>query len=280
MPRIKKAHVCADSLSNLKEDWRKKVLIGNVKRKVMDRTISEQQIDRFIQNEMTADEREQFALSMRNDKDLKEQVAIRYLLLEGTLINNEEKARMALTNIAHTNNRKRVRWIAAACIILLLGMGGWFGNQALYSPQELYLIYHSIPVLERARGGNELTKENAVTNALLTEWYEQGKYKDIADWYNRNRQEKTIDALPDYTSLFIAVALLEQEKAEDATTILLHTKSTDYQEETEWLLLCCYLKTNQRKEAGELAGKIQAEKGAFASAAARIKTDLKKKKWF
>ncbi len=246
----------------------------------MDRAISEQQIDRFIQNEMTADEREQFVLSMRNDKDLKEQVAIRYLLLEGTLINNEEKARMALTNIAHTNNRKRVRWIAVACIILLLGMGGWFGNQPLYSPQELYLIYHSIPVLERARGGNELTKENAVTNALLTEWYEQGKYKDIADWYNRNRQEKTIDALPDYTSLFIAVALLEQEKAEDATTILLHTKSTDYQEETEWLLLCCYLKTNQRKEAGELAGKIQAEKGAFASAAARIKTDLKKKKWF
>lgn len=158
----------------------------------MDRTISEQQIDRFIQNEMTADEREQFVLSMRNDKDLKEQVAIRYLLLEGTLINNEEKARMALTNIAHTNNRKRVRWIAVACIILLLGMGGWFGNQPLYSPQELYLIYHSIPVLERARGGNELTKENAVTNALLTEWYEQGKYKDIADWYNRNRQEKTI----------------------------------------------------------------------------------------
>ena len=50
----------------------------------MDRTILEQQIDRFVQNEMTPDEREQFVLSMRNDKELKEQVAIRYLLLEGT----------------------------------------------------------------------------------------------------------------------------------------------------------------------------------------------------
>ncbi len=37
----------------------------------MDRTISEQQIDRFVQNEMTPDEREQFVLSMRNDKELK-----------------------------------------------------------------------------------------------------------------------------------------------------------------------------------------------------------------
>ena len=67
-----------------------------LKEKVMDRTISEQQIDRFVQNEMTPDEREQFVLSMRNDKELKEQVAIRYLLLEGTLMKNEEKARMAL----------------------------------------------------------------------------------------------------------------------------------------------------------------------------------------
>ncbi|QIU95934.1 hypothetical protein [Bacteroides faecium] len=246
----------------------------------MDRTILEQQIDRFVQNEMTPDEREQFVLSMRNDKELKEQVAIRYLLLEGTLINNEEKARMALINIVHTNNRKRIRWIAAACIILLLGMGGWFGNQPMHSPQELYLIYHSIPAIERARGGNELTEKNAVTNVQLTEWYEQGKYKDIADWYNRNRQENTIDALPDYTSLFIAVALLEQENAGDATTILLQIKSTDYREETEWLLLCCYLKTNQREEAEELANKIQTEKGIFANAAGRIKTDLKKKRWF
>ena len=55
----------------------------------MDRTISEQQIDRFVQNEMTPDEREQFVLSMRNDKELKEQVAIRYLLLEGTLMKND-----------------------------------------------------------------------------------------------------------------------------------------------------------------------------------------------
>ena len=150
----------------------------------------------------------------------------------------------------------------------------------MHSPQELYLIYHSIPAIERARGGNELTEKNAVTNVQLTEWYEQGKYKDIADWYNRNRQENTIDALPDYTSLFIAVALLEQENAGDATTILLQIKSTDYREETEWLLLCCYLKTNQREEAEELANKIQTEKGIFANAAGRIKTDLKKKRWF
>lgn len=246
----------------------------------MDRTISEQQIDRFVQNEMTPDEREQFVLSMRNDKELKEQVAIRYLLLEGTLMKNEEKARMALTNTVHADSRKRIRWVAAACIILLLGTVGWFGNQPLHNPQELYPIYHSIPVIERARGGHDLAKKYAVVNARLAEWYEQGKYKDIVDWYNRNRQENTIDALPDYTSLFIAISLLEQEKAGDATTILLRTESTDYREETEWLLLCCYLKTNQREEAEELANKIQTEKGIFANAAGQIKTDLKKKRWF
>lgn len=167
----------------------------------MDRTISEQQIDRFVQNEMTPDEREQFVLSMRNDKELKEQVAIRYLLLEGTLMKNEEKARMALTNTVHADSRKRIRWVAAACIILLLGTVGWFGNQPLHNPQELYPIYHSIPVIERARGGHDLAEKYAVVNARLAEWYEQGKYKDIVDWYNRYRQEKTIDALPDYISL-------------------------------------------------------------------------------
>lgn len=246
----------------------------------MDRTMLEQQIDRFVQNEMTPDEREQFVLSMRNNKELKEQVAIRHLLSEGILISNEEKVWTALTNTVRTGHQKSIRWVAAACVILLIGVGGWLGNQPLHSSQELYLTYHSIPVLERARSGNNLTEENAIINAQLTEWYEQGKYKEIVDWFYRNRQENIIGILPDHTSLFIAVSLLEQGKPEDATSILSCTKNMDYQEETKWLLLCCYLKTNQRKEAEELADKIQTEGGTFASVAARIKTDLKKKKWF
>lgn len=246
----------------------------------MDRTILEQQIDRFILNEMAPDEREQFILSMRDNKELKEQVAIRHLLLEATFIRNEEKARMTLTNTIHRNKRKRIRWVVAACIILLSGIGMWFGNQPLYTSQELYSTYYSIPVLERARGGNGLTEENAITNTRITELYEQGKYKDIADWYNQNRKEKMIDALPDCTSLFIAVSLLTEEKAEDAISILLDIKSIDYQEETEWLLLCSYLKMDKRKEAEELAEKIQRKGGMFADAAIQVRADLKKKKWF
>lgn len=246
----------------------------------MDRTILEQQIDRFILNEMAPDEREQFILSMKENKELKEQVAIRHLLLEATFIRNEEKARMALTNTMYASNRKRIRWIAAACIILLLGIGAWFGNQPLYTSQELCSIYYSTPVLERARGGNALTEVNAIMNAQLTEWYEQGKYEEIVEWYSRNRKEETIGMLPDCTSLFIAIALFTQEKAEDAISVLSDIKGTDYQEETEWLLLCSYLKMDKRKKAEELAEKIQRNGGTFAHVATQIETDLKKKKWF
>lgn len=57
----------------------------------MDKQQLEQQIDQFINNEMSPAERLDFSQKLETDNKLKQQVKLRMLLIEGELIRAEKK---------------------------------------------------------------------------------------------------------------------------------------------------------------------------------------------
>lgn len=73
---------------------------------------------------------------------------------------------------------------------------------------------------------------------------------------------------------------MEQKKEQEAIPLLLSLTDTQYKEEAEWLLLCCYMKTNDRNKALQWVEKIKNNNGIYVKKTTFIEQLLKEKKWF
>ncbi len=245
----------------------------------MDRQEIEQQIDRFIGNEMSPSEQENFCRKMELEPELKEQVKLRLVLVEGELIRAEEKARKAM-EANHRQPAPLRPWLVAACLAcLLFGIAFYIGNSYQYTTQEIYQSCYVIPPVERARG-NGLSGKVASWNQKIISYYEQKSYKEIIELYQQENISQFTKELPASTLLYISIAFLEQKQAATAISLLSPLCTSPYQEEAEWLLLCCYLQINDRTQALQYATKLQQDNGVYAKHAASVERLLKEKKWF
>lgn len=252
----------------------------------MDKLQLEQQIDRFINNEMSASEHQEFRQRLEMDKDLKKQVELRMILIEGELIHAEEKARAAMEasghsgiHSRHSGKTFRRSWLAAACVVLILLGIGYAGHTYRYSTQEIYQTYYAIPVIERTRGEG-MPEQVAIYNQQIINNFEQHKYNVIVELYQSEHLSEMIEEFPSSTLLYISIALMEQQRASEAIHLLQPLVNTPYREEAEWLLLCCYLSANERSSAQQLVEKISNADGLYADKAVLIKKLLKERRWF
>lgn len=243
----------------------------------MDKQQLEQQIDQFINNEMSPSEQQEFRRILETDSNLKQQVELRMILIEGELIRAEKKARMAMEAPKHIHIYPRV---AAACILFVfISMGLYVGNLYRYSPEEICQTYYEVPVIERARGVG-ISEEVAEYNQQIITAYEQQQYEVITKLCRKKELFIRMDAFPASTRLYISIAFIEQQETAEATPLLLPLADTPYKEEVEWLLLCCYMKTNDRKQALQVVEKIKENNGLYKEKAMLIEKLLKEKKWF
>lgn len=244
----------------------------------MEKQQVEQLIDRFIRNEMTPTERQEFCKMLEENKELKTQTELRMLLVEGTLIQAERKA----LEVMKGSRRKRLylRITAACIIILLLGVGGIFSHSYRYSSQEIFELYYADPIVERARGEN-VSESVASYNRDILQFYEQKKYNKVVELYHAAQQSVPVtEQLPASTLLCISVSFIEERKGEEILPILLGLSETPYREEAEWLLLCYYLWEGNREAALQLSEKLKGEQNRYAEKAAEINERLKERRWF
>lgn len=245
----------------------------------MDKQQLEQQIEQFIHNEMTPAEQQAFCQMMEADKNLKQQVQLRMLLMEGELIRAEKKARAAMEMEAPAHASVRP-WLAAACILFILaGIGFYIGNSYRYAPSEIYRTCYEAPIIERTRGEG-LTGQAAVYNQQIITAYEERQYASIVALYQQENLSALIDNFPASTRLYISIAFVEQQKAPEAIPLLLPLTATPYQDEAEWMLLCCYLQLDKRDKAVKLIEKIKENNGLYTDKALLIEKRLKEKRWF
>ena len=97
-------------------------------------TYRDEQIDRFISNEMEPAERKAFCRELETDEELQKQVKLRGLLAEAEIREAEKQAFRALA--AHpAKKRKKLIWSTAAVAAIVLGILFLIGNSYRLSRQ-------------------------------------------------------------------------------------------------------------------------------------------------
>lgn len=115
-------------------------------------TYRDEQIDRFISNEMEPAERKAFCRELETDEELQKQVKLRGLLAEAEIREAEKQAFRALA--AHpAKKRKKLIWSTAAVAAIVLGILFLIGNSYRYAPADIFRTYYVKPVIEPSRGG-------------------------------------------------------------------------------------------------------------------------------
>lgn len=199
----------------------------------------DEQIDRFVGNEMEPDKRRAFCRLLEADEELKRQVELRALAADALTREAEKAAWQALKGMPQKRSGRRWWAGAAVAAAVVLGVMLFIGNSYRYTTTELFVRFYEQPVVEPARGGSEIPAILGIAGKYLT-------------------QERTQDAL----------ALLTPEVLD-----------SEYGEEAEWLLLCAYLQANRREEALQTAEEIGRKGGVYAEKAKEIGRGLREKRW-
>ena len=125
-----------------------------------------------------------------------------------------------------------------------------------------------------------MSEKVAEYNQQIITAYEQQQYEIITQLYRKKELSIWEDAFPVSTRLYIGIAFIEQQNIAEAIPLLLPLTDTPYKEEAEWLLLCCYMKTNERNKALQIVEAIKENNGLYKEKAMSIEKLLKEKKWF
>lgn len=246
----------------------------------MDKELFDILTDRFINNELSPEERINFCREMEHDKELREFVVLRKLLIEGELMLAEQKARQAMEQSASSVKKlRRYEWVAAACILILVIGITTFGYSYKYDTSYIYNTYSSIPAIERSRGEGGLKGEIADINEKVITFYDEGKPESVVMVF-QNTAPDIIKQLPVHTLLYIAISLIETNRSQEAMDILSGLHDSEYREDVTWLELVASLQMGARENAISIAGKVIEENGNYASKALQILVALKEKKWF
>lgn len=259
-------------------------------------------IDRYINYEMTEEERRAFEKMLEEDSALKEQFLAIHFLSEGEQILHERGLKEDIKNLSQeeimaiikpsTNKKSKLRTAAkrnyiypaisilslAAVILLILLFNNSSGNY-LYPTSDIYSNYFSeAPEVEYARSGTELSEEVIEMNGKIIAYYTEKEYQKVVSFYEENMNNNSFSGLPQQSLILIAYSLIEGNKEKQAISILHTLNDSDYAEEAEWLLLGAYLKMDEREEALGIAQRIVEQPDSYyAKDALSIRKELNAK---
>lgn len=237
-------------------------------------------IDRFLNYEMTPEEEAEFMHRMEGDATLKEKVFLRQLLVEA----ERKKAEAELLNQAKPEFRKSVipvgyRWAVACLCLLLVGLS-FYGRMYRFSTQEVLLTVYTPPVWEGSRSEGFSTPEAARINRCMEQWYLEGAFDSLSVCYQRLFAEGRLSSVTEKSRMFLGITFLKQGNMELAYSLARELQDGPEKETGDWLLLGCLLHDGKRKEALELSFRIGKQEGLYQEEARKINETLNRRRWF
>jgi len=205
-------------------------------------------IDKYLQHRLTSVEKLKFEELFKNDIDFKKEVTF-HINLKKAVKNDDDKVFRNLISNLELKVRKPkhlyTKWLAAASIILLLGLTYFLTLEKKASTQELFASYFEpyrnvIQPLER--NGNQQNEKEIAFMA-----YDHGEYEKAILLFSKLH---TTTKEP-YYLFYKANALLKLERAKEAVPLLLeHLKTKDtLTEKSHWYLAMAYLKLDDKINA-------------------------------
>jgi len=218
----------------------------------------EKLIEKYIQNRLSQEEKAEFDTLLLNDVEFKKEVDLHSDLKHVAKLEDSADFRKLIADIKIKKTQQRrnyTKWLAAASIVLVLGLSYvlTLGNKP--TNEELFTSYFEpyrnvIQPIERGEA-----QQDEKTLAFTA--YEKGDYKKAMVLFS-----KLYDSTQESYCLFYkANALLKLEKANEAVPLLLeHLKTKDtLTEKSRWYLALAYLKLNNKIEAKKTLKKVISE---------------------
>lgn len=246
----------------------------------MDRYIIDEQIDRFVRDEMLPEEKKEFLEKVNADKELRKTVLLRKLIVEAQLRKSEAEFKQELQVSAKQGKKQLVFWITTAVAVAAIVVFIVIGNMFRYQPEELYREYYSKPIVQYSRGGEGLSLEQISWNREIDSLYNMSKYEEVVAVYEANRALLESKQFSGSSGINIGLSMMELNKNNEAILLLKQLLSTEYEEEAEWLLFHLYLKAGQRKEARVMGERIVKEKGYYSAVVGEVLNKLNERVWF
>jgi tetratricopeptide (TPR) repeat protein len=243
--------------------------------------IKESLTDQYLQQKMSITEIERFnSLYHGNMERLKELQLIRTF---GAWLSDPEALAFSLKVQAERNRRAKnelmkqtkigihfwSRWIAAAVVLLLLGVPGWlvYQHRRLSSEQIFEKYYRSVEIPVIFRGGN--TDINQSLQKGLT-FFNNGEYAKATKAFEEITV--TFPDRPEFQLMLGAAAMenSEYDKAEASFQKVLENGTDLLAEEAEWALGFTYLLSGDHAGALKVFQEIASLNGYYSQKAEKL----------
>lgn len=219
-------------------------------------------IEKYVQNRLSTEEVLKMDELLQNDKDFEKELTLQSNLIKAIKRDDDDNFRNLILEIESKAKieksqpkRSYTKWLAAASILVLLGLSYFFTMTQKASHNELFASYFEpyrnvIQPLER--GSDQQDEKSLAFYAYETGNYEKA-IKLFTDLFTATKEP--------YYLFYKANALLKLEKANEAVPLLLeHLKTKDtLTEKSTWYLALAYLKLNDAPNAKIALKKVIAD---------------------
>lgn len=238
------------------------------------------EIDRFLNYEMTPEEESDFIARMEKDEVLREQVFLRQLVVEA----ERKKAEARILYQKKPERKKlsvrvQVRWVAA-CLCVLMVLGYFYGRMYRFSTQDVLHEVYNPPVWETLRSEGFSTPETARINRHIEEWYSEGKSDSLVLYYQQLSEENKLACITEKSKMYLGIAFLRQDNIGQAYVLAEELQKSVNKEVGDWLMLGCLLHDGKREEAVDWALYISQQKNSYSEEALQIYDALNQRRWF
>ncbi|MBD1261578.1 hypothetical protein HZY62_13320 [Maribacter polysiphoniae] len=228
-------------------------------------------IEKYIQNRLSPEERVMVDELLHNDIDFQKELTLQANLKKAIRKEDDDRFRDLISELESKakiekpiTRRSYVKWLAAASVLLFVGLTYFLTMDQKVSTDDLFASYFEpyrnvVQPLQRGDG-----YQDEKTLAFLA--YERGEYDTAISLFS-NLYSTTKEP---YYLFYKANALLKLKKANEAVPLLLeHLKTNDtLTEKTTWYLALAYLKMNDRPNARKTLEKVIAD-GKYKSTEAK-----------
>ncbi|MCD7972365.1 MAG: hypothetical protein LUG18_06820 [Candidatus Azobacteroides sp.] len=257
-------------------------------------------IDRYLQDEMTPEEKKGFEERLEHDPVLKKELLMtrhiktvferkgeqEMLKNAGNLSEEELKTMMINIENQHMKTNKRIPLIimlaaiaAVAFVIVYIGGQPRYGADQLFNEFYTTQPYETVPY----RGGTPMDEEKDKLLVEASALYEQGEYAKALEIFDKITADMNLEDTPEEVIFYSAISMLEENKLPEAIERLSYLEAadnSDFQQDAAWSLALAYLKDNQRSEAKTTLEYIVTGNGYYSEEAKDLLKKLDEKKWF
>ncbi|MGB3851765.1 MAG: tetratricopeptide repeat protein [Tunicatimonas sp.] len=244
-------------------------------------------LDRYLHNEMDAQERKQFEEQLAADTTLTEDLELHRDTIAGIGLDGSQALKKRLQAVEaelaspapavvatkQTSRRFLTTWVAvAASLLTVLMLGYLFFIPPSASPQELYVAYHEpFPnLINPAQRSVEVVEETVLEQAVRA--YDAQQYDQALALFAQSDALNT----PGYT-FYYAASYLESDQPERAIPLferMIKEETSLFYEPSQWYLALAYLKVNQPEAARPYLQSLAEQEGDYTEKAASLLDEL------